>query len=187
MNSSSQSWHAYATAGPAPNPLPRLVELLLDLLLNDVPGGRSAQLTGSAGAEGADGGYAVVGDPDQPGRPVSASAPLPNGGTLTLTVRGELADDEPTQAQLQRFIRPLVAAVALEHQLDRRSGQARDAVAQIERLAVSDLATGIVMVQRDCDPAKARELLAGWSARAGHDLQSLSAVRILQLLTADPA
>ena len=188
MNDSSRSWHAFATQDQDPKLLPGLVELLLDLLLHDFQDGRNAQLTVqtedlSVGRDQ----YAELGDPDQPGRTVSASAPLSNGGTVTLSVRGDLKDDEPTQARLQRFLRPMVACLALEHQLDDQAGRARDAVAQIERLAITDLATGIVMAQRDCAPAKARELLAGWSERTGYDLQTLSAARILELLTADPA
>jgi hypothetical protein len=195
MNTSRRSWRAYAAQDQDPKLLPGLVELLLDLLLKDVPDGRSAELTVQAPGETSqppaesdqDHRYARLGDPSPPGRLVTASAPLTGGGTVTLAVRGELADDEPTQARLRRFLRPMVACVALEHRLNEQAGQARNAVAQIEHLAITDLATGIVMAQRDCAPAKARQMLAGWSDRTGYDLQTLPAARILELLTADPA
>jgi hypothetical protein len=188
MQTSRRSWHAYAAQDQDPK-LPGLVELLLDLLLHDVQDAHSAQLTVQEAGSPDDGSdrYAGLGDPGQPGRLVSASAPLTGGGTVTLAVRGDLDDDEQTQARLRRFLLPMVACVALERRLDQKAGRARDAVAQIERLAITDLATGIVMAQRDCAPAKARELLEGWSERTGHDLQTLSAARILELLTADPA
>ncbi len=194
MTSPSRSWHAYADPDDPHNPLPGLVERLLDLVLTDVRAGRSAQLTvrtttpaepASVYAEAEH--PAWTNDSTEEGRTVSTSAALTDGGTATLAVRGELVDDEPTQAQLRRFIRPLVACVDLETRLNRRTGRAREAVAEIERRAITDLATGIVMAHRDCDPVTARQRLTAWSARNGHDLQTLSAVRILELLTADPA
>jgi hypothetical protein len=193
MNSSSRSWQASVPQTETPNPLPGLVELLLDLLLSDVPDGRSAQLTVSAAAESSPGTenfahrYAGTDDQARPGQLVTATAALTDGGTVTLTVRGDLIDDEPTQARLRRFIQPMVACVALERRIGEQAGRARDAVAQIERLAITDLATGIVMAQRDCGSVTARQLLADWSARTGQDLQTVSAARILELLTADPA
>ena len=194
MTSPSRSWHAQAGPDDPDNPLPGLVELLLDLLLNDVRAGRSAELTvhPSRGPEPEpEPGGAVYAarphEPDESGRLVSASATLNDGGTATLTVRGDLVDDEPTRAQLRRFIQLLVTCVDLEHRLTARTERAREAVAEIERRAITDLATGIVMAQRDCDPVTARDRLATWSSRTGYDLQTLSAVRILHLLTADPA
>jgi AmiR/NasT family two-component response regulator len=97
-------------------------------------------------------------------------------------VHSELADDAPTQAQLQRFIRPMVACVALEQRLKVKADQARDAVAAIERMAVVDLATGIVMARRDCDPQTARNLLTEWSSQEGFDLLSLTAADVLEYL-----
>jgi len=197
MTSSSRSWHAHAQEHPnqPPNPLPGLVEQLLDLLLDDVQTGNSAQLTVQSDAQPEPGAteagagispYAWLGDPAGPGRLVTASASLTDGGTVTLAVRGDLLDDEPTQAQLRRFIRPMVACVALERQLSEQTGRARDAVAEIERSAIFDLATGIVMARHDCDPETARRLLAAWSVRTGHDLRTPTAARVLELLTADP-
>ena len=193
MTSPSRSWHARADQADLPNPLHGLIELLLDLLLNDVPASKSAQLTiqpkpelepenlGTATTPP----YLHRGDQEPAGRRVTASAPQANGEVVTLAVWGELVDDEPTQARLRRFIRPMVACADLERQLDQHTGQARDALAEIERRAITDLATGIVMARRDCDPPTARARLAAWSERTGVDLQALSAVRILELLTAD--
>jgi hypothetical protein len=189
MTSSNRSWYIPARndSGERLNPLPGLVERLLDLLLREVRASRSAQLDVSSGSKTST--YAEVGEPDQPGPLVSASTALPDGGTVTLTVRGdpsgELRDDEPTQAQLRRFLPPMLACVALERQLDEQAGQAREAVAEIERLAITDLATGIVMARRDCDSQTARRRLAEWGTRTGNDIQALTAVRILELLTAD--
>ena len=182
-----------------------MVERLLDLLLSDAPAGRSAWLTvqpqtpappDRTDPEQSDqarlGDPARVGDSTRPvgparaGRLVTAWAPLPDGGTATLALHGDLQDDEGTQAQLRRFLQPMVACVALERQLSEQAGQARDALAEIERTALPDLATGIVMARHDCDPEAARRLLAAWSARTGHEIQMLTAVRILELLTADP-
>lgn len=178
MTSQSRSWRAPARPVERSNPLPGLVELLLELLLHDVQAGRSARLTlGEAGR-----GW-QVGDPQAGGRSVTASAPLADGDLITLTVHAELADDAPTQAQLQRFIRPMVACVALEQRLKVEADQARDAVAAIERMAVVDLATGIVMARRDCDAQTARDLLTDWSSREGFDLLSLTAADVLERLT----
>jgi hypothetical protein len=212
MTSLSRSWRADTSQADLPNPLHGLVELLLDLLLNDVPASTSAQLTiqpnsepsgsetprstagsSATGSSAMEAGspappaqpYLERGDPDLPGHLVTASSPLADGGTVTLSVRGELTDDGPTQAWLRRFIQPMVACVDLESRLDEQTGRARDALAEIERRAITDLATGIVMARRDCDPATARARLAAWGARTGVDLQVLSAAKILELLTAD--
>ncbi len=131
--------------------MPGLVELLLDLLLHDVPAGRSAQLR-----LGSDGEVWQVGEPDTDAPEVVASAPLADGELVTLTVQADLADDAPTLAQLQRFIRPMMACMALERRLDAQADQAKGAVAAIEQLAVLDLATGIVMARRDCTAGTAR-------------------------------
>jgi hypothetical protein len=166
------------TSGRAKQSLPGLVELLLGLLLHDVQAGRGAQLTlGEAGR-----GW-QVGDLEAGGHSVTASAPLSDGDLITLTVHADLADDAPTQAQLRRFIRPMVACVALEQRLKIVADQAQDAVAAIERMAVVDLATGIVMARRDCDAQTARDLLTDWSSREGFDLLSLTAADVLERLT----
>jgi hypothetical protein len=126
----------------------------------------------------------LVGDPAPAGRSVSTEATMADGIRISLQVRGDAIDEVAVQAQLQRFVRPMVAALALEERRRQRSGQARDAVATIEQWAVTDLATGIVMARRDCDPETARGLIADWSARTGVDLQTLTPVDVLELFTA---
>ena len=105
---------------------------------------------------------------------------------MALEVHGDFVDDDlTTRARLQRFLRPMGACVALDRQLKGQATEARDAIAAIERRAITDLATGIVMAQRDCDATTARKALAVWSERTGFDLRELSAARMLELLTAD--
>jgi hypothetical protein len=180
MTSQSRFWRAPVRPAEASNPLPGLVEMLLGLLLHDVPAGHSASLT-----VGRNGALWQVGEPAPAGPQVTASAPLADGELVTLAVQADLADDAPTQAQLQRFLRPMVVCLTLEQQLNAQRDQAREAVAAIERLAVVDLATGVVMARRDCDVQTARELLADWSASEGVDLQALTAADVLERLTAD--
>jgi hypothetical protein len=127
-----------------------------------------------------------VGELDPDAHQVTASAALGDGDLVTLAVQADLADDAPTQAQLQRFIRPMKACLALERRMAVQSDRARDAVAAIERLAVLDLATGIVMARSDCTAQTARDLLADWSAREGVDLESLTPADVLERLTAEP-
>ena len=161
------------------NPLPRLIELLLELLLHDVQNGRSAQV--SVDRIGA---TWLVGDPAAAGRSVRTEAAMADGTRIGLQVHGDTLDEVAVQAQLQRFVRPMMAVLALEERRRQRSDQAQEAVATIERWAVTDLATGIVMARRDCDPETARGLIADWTARTGVDLQTLTPVDVLELFTA---
>ena len=178
MTSQSRYWRAPARPTEHSDPLPGLVELLLDLLLHDVPAGRSAHL--SLGRSGLS---RQVGEPTPDGHQVTASTELADGEVVRLSVQADLADDAATQAQLQRFLRPMVACVALERRLRARAAQAQEAVAVIERLAVLDLATGIVMARQDCDAGTARDLLTAWSAREGVQLQHLAPADVLERLT----
>ena len=180
MTSQKGLWHAPARPAERTNPLPGLVELLLDLLLHDVPAGHSASLTvGETGA------IWQVGAPSPAGHRATASEPLANGELVTLAVQIERAGDASTRAQVRRFLRPMLLCLALEQQLTARVDEAREAVEGIERLAVLDLATGIVMARRDCDARTARDLLAERCAREGVDLQSLAPTDVLERLTAD--
>jgi ANTAR domain len=179
-------------AGEKPTPLPHLVEMLLDLLLHDVKGARGARLS----LADPDTPAWSVGELDRPGGPeqradpqqeVAVSAPLSDGGTVTLAVAvdgAELDDETSTRAQLGRFIPPMVACVDLERLLRERTTTARDAVGAIERSAVIDLATGVVMARRNCDRQTARDLLARWSRREGIDLESMTVEDALERLTA---
>ena len=201
--------HAPASPNEKPAPLPHLVEMLLDLVLHDVAGAHSAQLSlddqppawtvgdptvgvptvgdPTAGAPAAGdpaAGDPVTGRPAIGGTRVRVSAPLAGGGTVTLEVGAGPGDEASTRERLSRFIPPLVACIQLERRLQERTGQARAAVNAIERTAVQDLATGIVMARRDCDQATARELLAKWSQRENIDLDSLTAEDVLERLTA---
>lgn len=179
MTSQSRFNHAEAHRKGRANPLPGLVELLLDLLRHDVPHAHGVRLSA-----GDDEPLRVVGDPDA-GRLVRVSAPVAGGRTVTLEVGADVADEEPTRAQLRRFVPLVVACISLEHQLEEQSGSARDAVTAIERLAVFDLATGIMMARRDCDLRTARDLVTEWSRREGVDLQSVSPADVLGRLTID--
>jgi hypothetical protein len=190
MTRKSRSWRAQADDAQTPAPLHGLVELLLDLLLSETRSGRSAQLTvrssgNPAPGEGEAMRFARVGEPSDEGRVVSTSAALPDGGTIMLTVRADLLDDAPTQARLQRFILPMVTCLSLDHQLDELTVAAREAVAEVESREVLDLATGVLMAQRDCDSVTARRLLTAWSKRTGIDIGSLTAAGIIELMTAE--
>ena len=186
MTTPSRSWRAPARPTEQENPLPQLIELLLDLLLHDVPNGRSAQLsvgrvTAPTGSEAPTGSW-LVGDPTADGQLVTTDGAMPDGTFVNLQVRAGELDPVSVQAQVQRFVPPLLACLALESRLGEQTDQARDAVAAIERLAVSDLATGIVMAHRDCDPTTARLVLAEWSTAQGIDLAALTPTDVLRLL-----
>jgi hypothetical protein len=192
MTSKSRSWRSQAENSDTSQPLHGLVELLLELLLRETRSGRSAQLTvqttsgtDAAPTEDSSTPFARVGDQADVGSVISTSASLPDGGTITLAVQADQLDDAPTQARLQRFMAPMITCVTLEHQLTERTSAAREAVAEVERREVLDLATGVLMAQRDCDSATARQMLISWSELRGIDVGSLTAARILQLMTAD--
>jgi hypothetical protein len=189
MTTPSGPWRAPARPADQENPLPRLIELLLDLLLHDLPDGRSAQVsvgrikaTTPATTPAALTGSWLVGDPAADGHLTTTDATMPDGTVINLQVRATGLDPGSAQAQLQRFIPPLLACLAFEARLGEQTDRARDAVAAIERLAITDLATGIVMAHRDCDPGTARLVLAEWSAAEGIDVQVLTPTDVLKLL-----
>jgi hypothetical protein len=193
MTSKSPTWRA-ETDRELPTPLNGLVELMLDLLLGETRSGRSAQLMVQPGSTAVDDStqaaqlpsrFAQVGDPNTTGRVISTSAALSDGAVITLTVQVDQLDEAATQAWLQRYIAPMITCVTLERQLTARTAAAREAVAEVQRREVLDLATGVLMAQRDCDSVTARRMLMAWSARHGIDVESLTPARILELMTAD--